>query len=379
MKRVFIFVCMLVIYTACKQHKINYNNGNALQVKENRYAKGFEIYSSDKGTILRVKNPWQRAENVIFEYILTSNSNLNDDNVPEIRRFHVPVEKVVCLSTTFIGFIDILNREHTIKGISGAKYVTCPLLTQKINQGEVPDVGYDDNLNYELLLQIKPDVVFVYGISSSVASVIARLDEMGIKSVVIAEYLEESPLAKLEWLKFIAAFYGLEQKADMIVDSVSSSYNKIAAMATKQPVKPVVLLGLPWNGTWYVSGGKSYTAALIRDAGGEYIWNNLPYSDSRPLSIEKVFSEAYNAEFWLNTGDANTKDDILKTDERFAGLKAFLNDALYNNNNQLNASGGNAYFEKGVVEPDIILADIVSILHPRLLPSHQKKYYRKLE
>ena len=80
-----------------------------------------------------------------------------------------------------------------------------------------------------------------------------------------------------------------------------------------------------------------------------------------------------------NIDDLNNKNDILKTEERFKELKAFKHDALYNNNNQLNPAGGNAYFEKGVVEPDIILADIVSILHPRLLPSHQKKYYKKLE
>jgi iron complex transport system substrate-binding protein len=371
------FLCLL--FAGCKQHSLRNNDSNTIQYRKTKYAQGFEIYSSDEGTILRVKNPWQQAENVIYEYKLTKNRDIVYQKIPEIRCFKVPVEKVVCLSTTFIGFIDILEKEHTVKGISGAKYVTSPLLARKIDIGEIPDVGYDNNLNYELLLQIKPDVVFVYGISSSVASVIGRLDEMGIRSVVIAEYLEETPLAKLEWLRFIATFYDLEKKADIIVDSIASSYEKLVALAKNQTDKPSVLLGLPWNGTWYVSGGKSYTASLIRDAGGEYIWNNLPFNDSRPISIEKVFSKAYNVDFWLNTGDANNKNDILKTEERFKELKAFKHDALYNNNNQLNPAGGNAYFEKGVVEPDIILADIISILHPRLLPSHLKKYYRKLE
>jgi iron complex transport system substrate-binding protein len=31
------------------------------------------------------------------------------------------------------------------------------------------------------------------------------------------------------------------------------------------------------------------------------------------------------------------------------------------------------------VEPDIILSDIIYILHPQLLPSHKLQYYQKLE
>lgn len=371
--------CIFLFFTTCKRPNNKPEESNTSYPAKIKYAKGFEIYYSDKGTILKVKNPWQQAQNVFFEYGVGINETSYNKSISELRTFKIPVKNVVCLSTTFIGFIEMLGQENTIKGVSGVKYVTCPSLIQKIDSGVVHDVGYDENLNYELLLQIKPDVVFLYGINNSVASVIGRLDEMGIKSVVIAEYLEEKPLAKLEWLKFIAAFYGLAEKAEIIVDSISYSYNKLVSLAKSQSDKPTVLLGLPWNGTWYVSGGKSYIAELIRDAGGQYIWKDLPFNDSRPVSIEKVFAEAYDADYWLNSGDAMNKDDILKTDERFIGIKAFKNNAVYNNNNQLNKAGGNAYFEKGVVEPDIILADIISILHPRLLPSHRKKYYKKLE
>ncbi len=378
MKKATVHFFLFLLFVACNRQNNKSADSNTLLPEKIIHSEGFEMYHSDNGIILKVKNPWQQAQNVVFEYWLSDNGARNK-NIPESRSFKIPVEKVVCLSTTFIGFIDILDKEHTIKGISGAKYVTCPSLMQKVENEELPDVGYDENLNYELLLQIKPDVVFIYGINSSIASVIGRLDEMDIKSVVIAEYLEKEPLAKLEWLRFIAAFYNLEKKAEIIIDSVSASYNHLVALVSGQSEKPSVLLGLPWKGTWYVSGGKSYMAALISDAGGRYIWNHLPFNDSRPISIEKVFAEAYDADFWLNCGDANSKHDILQTDERFATLKAFMNDAVYNNNNQLNIAGGNAYFEKGVVEPDIILADIVSILHPRLLPSHRKKYYRKMD
>jgi iron complex transport system substrate-binding protein len=370
---------LLLLSTSCSHNRNSSienaaNTGNVIQ-----YARGFEFNSENGLVTLRVKNPWQQAEDVMYEYWLGKAKHASDKNIPESRYFKVPVKRVVCLSTTFIGFIDFLHKENAIIGISGKKYVTSASLSDKINNGEIPDVGYDENLNYEKLIQLQPDVVFLYGITGSVSSTIAKLDQMGIKSAVIGEYLEETPLAKMEWIKYIGAFFNLTEEARTKFDSVASNYIRIADLASRQKDKPTVLLGLPWAGTWYVSGGSSYTASLLRDAGGNYLWKDLPYNESQPISLEKVFEKAFQVDFWLNAGEANTKADILKVDERFSQLKAFRDDAIYNNNNLVNALGGNAYFEKGVVEPDIILADIISVLHPQLLPSYQKKYYRKLE
>jgi iron complex transport system substrate-binding protein len=291
----------------------------------------------------------------------------------------VPVEKVVCLSTTFVGFIDFLHQEETIVGISGEKYVTSPSLSERISNGRIPDVGYDENLSYEKLIQLRPDVVFVYGITGSVSSIVARLDEVGIKPVVVAEYLEETPLAKMEWIKYFGAFFGQMNEAGLKFDSVASNYNKLAQKAAMEKNKPKIMLGLPWSGTWYISGGKSYMASLLRDAGGLYLWHDLPYNDSRPVSLEKVFEKSFEADFWLNPGEAGSKADILLVDSRFSQLRAFHDNSIYNNNNQVNSRGGNAYFEKGVVEPDIILSDIISVIHPHLLPSYPMKYYKKLD
>jgi iron complex transport system substrate-binding protein len=374
-----IVLCFLSLTIGCSRNRsspVEKHNETGHSVK---YAKGFELLRKNGFLNLRVNNPWQQADGVTYEYWLGTASDSAGKNIPPDKFIQIPVNKVVCLSTTFIGFIDFLHREQTIKGISGKKYVTCPALLDKIANGEIPDVGYDENINYEKLVQIQPDVVFLYGITGSVATTLAKLNEMGIKAVVVAEYLEETPLAKMEWIKYMAAFYDLSEEAQRMFDSVANRYNRLARLASDQPDKPTVLLGLPWGGTWYISGGQSYIARLIHDAGGLYLWRDLQYTDSQPVALEKVYTQAYNADFWLNSGDAWTKKDILQIDERFSRLKAFREDAVFNNNNQVNSMGGNAYFEKGVVEPDIILADIISVLHPHLLPSYQKKYYRKLE
>jgi iron complex transport system substrate-binding protein len=379
MRAVFILLFTILLVFGCSNTPAPTGKNRKAVPDSLRYAKGFKIEESDGLVTLSVMNPWQQADHVTFQYWLGKSRHNSRKDIPENRYIKVPVEKVVCLSTTFIGFIGFLHREETIVGISGEKYVTSPSVAEKIRNGKIPDVGYDENLNYEKLIQLQPDVVFVYGITGSVSSVIARLDEVGIKSVVVAEYLEETPLAKMEWIKYFSAFYDQSDEARIKFDSVAANYNTMARQATMETNKPKVLLGLPWSGTWYVSGGNSYMARLLRDAGGHYLWDDLPYKDSQPVSLEKVFEKAYEADFWLNTGEAGSKAEILQVDLRFSQLKAFRNNSVYNNNNQVNARGGNAYFEKGVVEPDIILRDIISVLHPHLLPSYGLKYYKKLD
>ena len=343
------------------------------------YATGFSYERNDGDIIITVKDPWQKAKNTQFRYILTNDSVTpgkykNDDIV-----INIPVTQVVCLSTTHIGFIDRLGMTGTISGISGKDLVVNGALRSLIDSSRVFDVGYDENINYELLLDLDPDVVFAYGVTSSVTRMMAKLKELDIPVVLVAEFLEEDPLAKMEWIRFFGCFYDMLPEASGIFDSAALEYNRLKETAARAERKPAVILGLPWRGTWYISGGSSYISRLISDAGGDYLWSSLDYKDSRPVGLEKVYEKALQADYWLNTGDAASKKDIISVDERFGKLKVFDTGNIYNNNRMLSPSGGNAYFESGVVEPQIILADLISILHPQLLPSHKLKYYQQLQ
>ena len=351
-------------------------SADSLSVK---YATGFTIRKNGAESVITVRNPWQNASHVEFSYLLSdtfASSQIVSENVYRIK---TPVSRVVCLSTTHIGFIGFLNELGSVAGISGKQFVVQEMLRSRAEKGLLPDVGYDENLNFELLIALKPDVVFAYGVSGSVTNTIKKLNELGIPVVMVAEYLEEEPLAKMEWVKLFAAFYQKEQEASQQFDSIARTYEQLSDLARNSAEKPKVLLGLPWRGTWYISGRKSYIARLVADAGGKYLWDHLDFNDSRPVELEKVFEYALSADFWINSGDARSKSEIVSVDGRFKQLPAFMQDRVYNNNNWLSPSGGNAFFESGVVEPHIILADLIYIFHPQLLPSHKLTYYRKLQ
>ena len=342
-----------------------------------RFARGFRIESYDSSCSITVNNPWQSAENVKYVYHLGNYSVVPEDKKNDVF-IKVPVKRIICLSTTHIGFVEFTNELGSVTGISGSRYVSNPWLVNEIEKGKIQDVGYGENLNYELIVKLQPDLVIAYGVSGMETGFAEKLKELGIKVIFIAEYLEENPLAKMEWVKVFGALFRKEKKVTQLFDSVADHYSELVKSVSGIKKKPGVLLGIPWKGTWYISGGESYVAKLIADAGGNYIWKSLPFADSRPMGLEAIFSKAVSADFWLNTGTANSLADIMATDQRFQSIKAVRNRKVYNYNRLVNAKGGNAYFESGVVEPDIILEDLISILHPEVLPSHKLKYYKKL-
>jgi iron complex transport system substrate-binding protein len=376
-------IFLFLIISGCKNRPANINDNHiavsGIKKVPVKYASGFIIERCNDYTLLTVRNPWQHASNVEFKYALVNKSASMNYGLAGYEIIRIPAERVICLSTTHIGFIDFLGLKECIVGISGKNYITDDFIINRIKTGKIKDVGYDENLNYEIIIELKPDLIFAYGVTGAIASYINKLKELDINTVLVGEYLEETPLAKMEWLKFIAEFFEMEDFANTRFDSVSDNYNRLVSLAGNVTSKPRVLLGLPWRGTWYISGTNSYIARLIKDAGGEYLWNELNYRDSQPLSLESVFEKAFMSDFWLNAGDVNRIGDIMKVDARFRELPPLKKGNVFNNNNKINKFGGNAYYSAGVVEPDIVLSDIIHILHPGILPEHSLKYYKKIE
>lgn len=378
-----ISLVLLILYlalTSCKRGSGDLNSETRGAISsdiEVKYANGFKIQDFGEFMEITVYNPWQNAENVSYRYILSENDTFpSEKNCINIK---IPLKKIVCLSTTHLGFISYIGETDAVTGISGIRYVTNAQILENYNKGMVHDVGYDENINYELIIKLQPDLVIAYGVSGTETGYLGKLGELGIQVMYIAEYLEENPLAKMEWVKVFAALFNKTKEVSARYDSAANYYYSLKQQVINLGRKPKVLLGLPWKGTWYVSGGNSYVARLISDAGGDYLWKDLNFYDSRPMGLETIYTRALDADFWLNTGETNTISEVLEVDKRFENLKAIKNRSIYNYNRLTGKQGGNAYFETGVVEPEIILKDLISILHPEVLPSHELKYYKKLE
>jgi iron complex transport system substrate-binding protein len=340
----------------------------------------FSLEKTDSCILLTITNPWQGAKDIKQVYFLVDRNETQFKTADRNSIVYVPVEKMICMSTTHVAMVSALGHGDAIIGVSGAGFIYNPEVSERIKRGNIRDIGYEAGMNNELILSLSPDLIMMYGIGSESAGYLSKVQELGIKVMFNADYLENDPLAKAEWIKMFGALLCEEEKADSLFRSLCMSYDQVKSYVEQNTSeKPDVLLGLPFRDTWFISPGDSYAARFIADAGGNYLWHDTKSSVSMPYSIEDVFIRSLKADFWINTGNAGSKKEILSLDPRLEKILPFLSGNLYNNNNRVSPSGGNDYWESGILQPHLILRDIAAILHPGLFPGYELYYYRKLE
>lgn len=367
-----LFTLILVLFSCGNQPP------KQIKPDSNQFAHGFHIVRMGEITRLDVFNPWENARNFIYSYYLIPKGIAIPDSLASRAIIRTPVEKVVVLSTTHIGFIQKLGLESTIIGVSGKDFVSNPIVRKGIEEGLVHDVGYDQNLNYELLLQLNPDLVMAYGIGADVAAHLSKMKDLNIPVVINAEYLEETPLGRAEWLLFMGSFYNQNDHAQQVFNEIIMDYDSMKKMVSESNHKPLILSGLPYKDNWWVPGGKSYMANLIADAGGDYIWKDNPSRESFVVSLENAIMKATQADLWINTGQTNSIQDILESDERFQIIPALQKKMVYNDNKQMNPTGGNEVWETGAANPQYLLRDLIHIFHPEIKSDSAFHYYQKL-
>jgi len=374
-------ICLLAIFiSSCSGNREKqYDKKSSPESPIISRAERFTLDKKNSYTILTIINPWQGANNVSQVYHLVSRGSELPDGLDSSMVIFVPLKKIICMSTTHLAMISALGEENTISGVSGTGFIFSGSLIKNVEKGMIEDVGYEANLNKELILKISPDLIMMYGIGSESAGYVGKIKELGVKVIFNADYLETDPLSKAEWIKLFGALYCKENLADSIYKSEVEAYNKIKSYISQNiSHRPKVLLGLPFKDTWYVSPGNSFISKLIRDAGGNYLWQNTESSVSMPFGIENVYLRALTADYWLNIGSVNTKDEISMVDQRLTDLPCFKNGNLYNNNKRITVNGGNDYWESGSIYPHVILKDIASILHPDLFSDNELFFYRKI-
>ena len=375
MKYFSLYILLFFLLASCRVHDRKIREAGT----GNLYSKKFTIKSYSDFSLLTIFDPWQDASGQSFTMLLRKDKKRLPDSLSGLTVIDVPVKRVVVFSTTHVGFIAALHEEKTIAGLSGTGYVYNSEIRARIDSGLISEVGYPPAVDYETIVKLQPDLVLLYGLNASVTGISERLSKAGIPSVLIAEYLERHPLGKMEWLKVVAAFYGKEELARRLFNRTASRYDQLTKQAAETGSKPDIMVGLPWKDTWYMAGGKSFTARLISDAGGNYLWKDNDSNEYIPLGLESTFLKAIHADYWINAGTARSLNDIASRDERFSRLPVFTSGQIYNNDARISPEGGNDYWESGVVHPDEILADLIKIFHPDVLRDHSLRYYRKLQ
>ncbi len=342
------------------------------------YATGFNVEYHKHYKIVTVKNPWRNA-NTGFKYVLVQCGAPVPPDFLETQVITVPVNSVVTLSTTHLPHLAKLGVLDKLIGVSDFKQVNTAEVISRIKTGRITEVGRNNNVNIEQILDLNPELITTYAVGNSQTDSYPQLVDAGLKVAINAEYMENSPLGRTEWMKFTALFFNQEEIAEKVFSEIARKYEEISQKTQFINKRPSVFVGFNFKGTWYMPGGNSYVAKYLNDAGANYLWNDDNTSGSLPLSFEVILERAANADYWLNFSQSwRNVPDILNADNRYGDFQAVKIGNLYNNDARLNENQGNDYWEGGISNPDVVLADLIKIFHPELLPNHQLVYYRKL-
>ncbi|WP_084166243.1 ABC transporter substrate-binding protein [Anditalea andensis] len=383
----FVYFCITVVMlfaNSCKQasNEISQNTSSESQdlfpeKAEVKHAIGYTLTYHGNYKVVNILNHFENRTDTL-QYILVQRGTPPPSKYPDAQIIEIPVRDLVGMSSMHVGIIDFVESTDVLVGLGSLKYVSSPRVIKNIEAGNIKEVGSGGQMNDELLITMQPDLVMAVGSPDATFSRYRTLIAAGVPVLLNTEWLETTPLGRAEWVKLMAALLNKEGLVNEKFAYIEQEYHRLVALTENASSKPNIITGMPYKGTWAVPDGDSYMAHFLKDAATTYHWSDVSVKGSLQLDFESVAPVALQADFWLNVGYVDSKEDIRAKDIRYTDFRPFKENAIYNNNKQVNDRGANDYWESGAVNPHIILADIIKILHPDLLPSHEMVYYKQL-
>jgi iron complex transport system substrate-binding protein len=352
---------ILLIINGCYNPKTSHDSTTDIFPKLNHvkieYAKKFSIEKSSPLFTKIIINSNTSKFKFKDSIYLVHSKKFNPKNIKKIKKSY---KNIALQSSTYIPYLQLIKKDTLIKGLSGVSYVQNNEIKKLLEQNNVKELSINGKINMESLLSIQPDLFLIYPYE---LESVDKYNEKGIQTLLIAEYLEETPLARLEWLKFFGLVFNNYNCSDSIFQLRAKTYNNLI-----QPLdtSKTFFFNLPYNDVWDMPSNHSITANLVKDAGLKYIYNTNTntVSDNITFSKEEVWQDAVSANYWIIIA-ARKSDysltDLLNEEEIYKDFKAVKNgNVIFCNTTTTN------YFTKGVVEPHIMLKDIISCVNKDL-------------
>ena len=371
-------ILFLVISTFGCQQKRELPASKMVTAKnEIRYAKGLELHHYKGFSVLKITNPWPEST-TNFTYILQEKNGIIPDSLKQFTKISVPIKSIVVTSTTHIPALEMLGVENTLAGFPNTDFISSPKTRRLIDAGQVREVGTNETLNTEVLIDMAPDVIVSFGLNNSNPT-LDNLQKCGLKVLINGDWTEQSPLGKAEWIKFFGALYGLDSKANTLFSEIEKAYNNTLILAKTISTKPTVLSGSMYQNQWYAPQGQSWASLFLKDAQSNYLWATTKGTGSLSLPFENVLEKAQDAEFWIAPGDFTSLKQMSDSNPHYKEFASFKNKKVYSYALNKGAKGGILYFEWSPTRPDLVLKDLITIFHPELLPNHKLFFFQKLK
>ena len=375
MKKILLIIIGIFVLVSCNNKSSNNKTvKQPLTQKLLNYATGFAVNNFEDYKEVIVFSPWKKGE-IYARYYLVKDIKTKTPNDGE--KIKIPLKTLASTSVTHLEFLSLLDEIQTITGVCSPALIYNSELQKNIQAGKITDLGDAFSLNVEKTLVLKPEALMTSGFNQADAAA-QRIGQAGIPVIFNNEWMETSLLGRAEWIKFVAVFYNKEQLADSIFTDIEKRYNELKYRALNVSKKPKIMAGNNFRGTWYMPAGQSFMGQLFRDAGGDYFYANDTTTGSLPLNVETVLKNFAETDVWLNV-NFSTIDELIKTDSKHALFHPVITRQVYNFNKRRLPSTANDFWESAVARPDLLLGDVIAILHPELMPDYEPVYAEKLK
>lgn len=336
-------------------------------------ADGLEIYRDGDCWVADVISPVDSTQN-LGVYIFPDTDDTK--NIPDIPGGKVlppsKCKKILLYTSVYSSAIKELKSEQLIKAVGDAEFFTDPDIIDRIKNGEIIDVGSQQEPVAEKIIAAQPDLIIV---SHYDGADFSKLEKLGIPIIYMRESTELTPMGKAEWIKLLGIIVGKKESADKIYNTVSADYKALKSKVANVKNKPKVMAETMYEGTWYVAGGKSYAARLIEDAGGSYIWSDDSSSGSLPKGFEAMLERGNDADIWLIKwlGDL-TLSDLEVQDSRYMLFKPAKTGGVWSVNTL-----AVPFYDETPFHPELVLKDYITIFHPEMLSdSESPRYFKRI-
>jgi iron complex transport system substrate-binding protein len=373
------YVVLFLVFASFIQCKKSKNNSAENTVSKNQvqYAKGFSIVNYDGFSVLKVTNPWPKATKS-YTYILKEKSGVIPDSLKQFTTVNVPLQSIVVTSTTHIPSLEMLNIEQTLVGFPHLDYISSEKVRALIDAKKIKELGNNQTLNTEVIIDLQPEVIVGYGIDNNNPT-LDNLQKNGLKVLLNGDWNEQTPLGKAEWIKFFGALYGKQKQANELFSKIEKDFLNTLELVKNVSKKPTILAGDMFEDKWYLPKGTSWGSQLLNEAKGNYLWKETTGTGSLALSFETVFDKAKNADLWITSGQFSSLKEMFDANNHYTEFKAFKTKNVYSFTRNKSKTGGVLYYELAPNRPDLVLKDLVKILHPELLSGYQLYFFEKLK
>lgn len=339
-----------------------------------RYAQGFQLKrASDSLILLDIQDPTGESS-MSYHFALIPRGSAAQAELPKgYTPLEIPLERVVCMTSLQLSSFIALGAYDQVVGITSSRHLFDPEMNRRVSEGLVRRIGIEGDFDNEVVMAMNPDLILI---SPFKKGGYESIKELGIPLLPHLGYKEINPLGQTEWIKLIGILIGQQEQAIAKFNSIEAAYNQLKQLTKEVSKRPTVFSGEIRGGNWYAVGGRSFLAELFRDAGADYFLKDNEASGGVTLDFETVYSLAADIDYWriVNSYQGHFSYEALAaSNNHYIDFKAFQKkQVIYCNLKKT------PFYESMPMEPEKVLADLIAIFHPGLLPEHEPSYYHLL-